>query len=155
MVEGKTAALMAASTELGALASFCSEQTSDLYHKFGRLIGLAFQVQDDLLGIWGNSSLTGKSSQSDLVTGKITLPIVYGLSNDGEFAKRWKLGPIKPDEVAGIIKMLELEGGKAYAQAQTTRLLNQALSTLEEAHPNAIAGEALRNLAVSLVNRQS
>jgi geranylgeranyl pyrophosphate synthase len=80
---------------------------------------------------------------------------VYGLSNDGEFAKRWKLGPIKPDEVAGIIKMLELEGGKTYAQAQTTRLLNQALSTLEEAHPNAIAGEALRNLAVSLVNRQS
>jgi geranylgeranyl diphosphate synthase type I len=108
-----------------------------------------------LLGIWGNSSLTGKSSQSDLVTGKITLPVVYGLSRDGEFAKRWKLGPIKPDEVPEIIKLLELEGGKAYAQAQATRLLNEALFTLEEAHPNGITGEALRNLAVSLVNRQS
>jgi geranylgeranyl diphosphate synthase type I len=155
MVEGKTAALMAASTELGALAAYSSNQTSDIYRKFGWLIGLAFQVQDDLLGIWGNSSLTGKSSQSDLVTGKITLPVVFGISKDGHFAKRWKLGPIKPDEVPEIIKLLELEGGKAFAQAQATRILNEALSKLEEAHPNEIAGEALKNLAMSLVNRES
>jgi geranylgeranyl diphosphate synthase type I len=155
MVEGKTAALMAASTELGALAAFSSDQTSDVYRKFGRLLGLAFQVQDDLLGIWGNSALTGKSSESDLVTGKITLPVVYGLSRDGEFAKRWKLGPIRPDEVPEIIKLLELDGGKTYAQAYATRLSNEALSTLEEAHPNAIAGEALRNLGLSIANRQS
>ena len=79
MVEGKTAALIAASTELGALAALSDEHVSDKYREFGRLLGMAFQVQDDLLGIWGNSSLTGKSSQSDLVTGKITLPIIYGL----------------------------------------------------------------------------
>ena len=90
---------------------------------------MAFQVQDDLLGIWGNSTVTGKSSQSDLVTGKITLPVVYGLSMNGEFAKRWNLGPIKPNEVTEIIQLLELEGGNDYAQVQVTRLLNEALST--------------------------
>jgi geranylgeranyl diphosphate synthase type I len=108
-----------------------------------------------MLGIWGNSSLTGKSSQSDLVTGKITLPVVYGLSRNGEFAERWKLGPIKPVEVPEIINLLEFEGGKEYSQAQAARLLNEALSTLEEALPSGIASEALRNLAMSLVNRQS
>jgi geranylgeranyl diphosphate synthase type I len=155
MVEGKTAALMAASTELGALAALNSEHTSDLYRKFGWLIGLAFQVQDDLLGVWGNSYLTGKSSQSDLVTGKMSLPVLYGLSRKGDFAERWKLGPIKPDEVPGIIKLLELEGGKEFSQSQANRLLNDALSTLEDAHPNEIGGESLKNLAISLVNRQS
>ena len=155
MVEGKTAALMAASSELGALAASSSNQTCDAYRKFGWHLGLAFQVQDDLLGIWGNTSLTGKSTQSDLVTGKITLPVVYGLSRDGYFAKRWKLGPIRPDEVPEIMELLEDEGGKAFAQAQASRLLNEALSILEEAHPVGIAGEALMNLAISLVNRQS
>jgi geranylgeranyl diphosphate synthase type I len=155
MVEGKTGALMAASAELGALAAFSSDQTGEVYRKFGWLLGLAFQVQDDLLGIWGNSSLTGKSSQSDLVTGKITLPVVYGLSRDGDFATRWKLGPIRPDEVPEIIYLLEHEGGKAFAQAQATKFLNEALSTLDGVHPKGIASEALRNLAISLVDRQS
>lgn len=155
MVEGKTAALMAVSTELGALAAYSGDQTSNLYRKFGWLLGLAFQIQDDFLGIWGNSSLTGKSSQSDLVTGKITLPVLYGLSKTGKFAARWMQGPIHPGEVTEIIKLLENEGGKEFAHAQANRLVNEALSALEETHPCGIAGEALKNLAMSLVNRQS
>jgi geranylgeranyl diphosphate synthase type I len=153
MVEGKTAALMATCTELGALAAFCSDKVCNIYRNFGRLIGLAFQVQDDLLGIWGNSSLTGKSSQSDLVTGKITLPVVYGLSVHGEFARRWKLGPIKAEEISKILELLEHEGAKEFAQAQATILLNKAITLLEEARPVGIAAEPLRNLALSLVNR--
>lgn len=155
MVEGKTAALMAASTELGALAASCSDLTCDAYRKFGRLSGLAFQVQDDLLGIWGDSAITGKSNQSDLVTGKLTLPVIYGLSKKGAFEKRWKLGTITPQELPEIIKQLELEGGKAFTQDQATKLLNDALSILKETHPSEIAGEALKDLAVSMVNRQT
>ncbi len=155
MVEGKTAALMAASTELGALAAFASDSLSAIYRKFGWLLGLAFQVQDDLLGIWGNSSLTGKSSQSDLVTGKLTLPVVYGLSRNGDFAKRWKSGSIRPEEVNGVINLLEMDGAKEYAATQAARLLNESLTTLEQAQPTGIAAETLRNLAISLVNRQS
>jgi geranylgeranyl diphosphate synthase type I len=154
MVEGKTAALIAVSTEFGALAALSSDKTSDLYRKFGRLLGLAFQVQDDLLGIWGNSSLTGKSSQSDLVTGKITLPVLYGLSKAGKFATRWKLGPIHPNEVTEVIKLLEIEAAQEFAQAQANILVNEAISTLEEAYPSGIAGDALKELALSLVNRQ-
>ncbi len=155
MVEGKTAALIAASTELGALAAFSDVQVSDKYRQFGRVLGLAFQVQDDMLGIWGNSSLTGKSSQSDLVTGKLTLPIIYGLSRSGEFYARWKLGPIQPAEVPEIIALLEQEGGKDFTIAQADQLIDQALSILEEVHPSGVEGQALKELALSLVNRQS
>jgi geranylgeranyl diphosphate synthase, type I len=155
MVEGKTAALLAACTELGALAANGSDQTCEAYRKFGRLMGLSFQVQDDLLGIWGNSSLTGKSSQSDLVTGKITLPVMHGLSKSGEFATRWRSGPISRSEIPDVIKLLELEGTKDFIQSKTTELLNEALLTLKQAQPAGLAAEALESLALSLVNRQS
>jgi geranylgeranyl pyrophosphate synthase len=64
-------------------------------------------------------------------------------------------GPINPDEVTEIIKLLEIEGGKEFAQSQANDLVNEALSTLEEAHPSGTAGKALRNLASRLVNRQT
>ncbi len=155
MVEGKTAALIAASTELGALAALSDEHVSNKYRLFGRLLGMAFQVQDDLLGIWGNSSLTGKSSQSDLVTGKITLPIIYGLSKTGEFAARWKRGPVQSAEVPEVISMLEQEGGKEFTHNESERFYNEAVSALEGAAPQGIAGDALKDLALILVNRQS
>jgi geranylgeranyl diphosphate synthase type I len=155
MVEGKTAALIAASTTLGALSAFCDERVSEKYRQFGRFLGLAFQVQDDILGIWGNSSVTGKSSHSDLVTGKLSLPIIYGLSRSGEFAARWKSGSIQPAEVPGIITLLEQEDGKAFTEAEADRLINAALSTLDELIPAGLEGQALKDLALSLVNRQS
>jgi geranylgeranyl diphosphate synthase type I len=155
MVAGKTAALIAASTELGALSASSGKHVSDKYREFGRLLGMAFQVQDDLLGIWGNSSLTGKSSQSDLVTGKITLPIIYGLSRAGEFAARWKRGPILTAEVQEVINLLEAEGGKDFTSSEAARFYNEAVYALEEAAPIGVAGQALKDLALSLVNRQS
>jgi geranylgeranyl diphosphate synthase type I len=126
---------------------------TNIYRNFGRLVGLAFQVQDDLLGIWGNSSLTGKSIQSDLVTGKITLPVIYGLAAGGEFARRWKMGPIKTEEISKILELLENEGAKEFTQTRATSLLNEAINVLDEARPVGIAAEALRNLAMSLLNR--
>jgi geranylgeranyl diphosphate synthase type I len=70
MVGVKTAALLSACTELGALAAGASEPTRVACRQFGYSLGLAFQAQDDILGIWGNASLTGKSAESDLVAGK-------------------------------------------------------------------------------------
>ncbi len=155
MVEGKTAALIATSTELGALAAECGDKEVSLYHKFGWMLGLAYQVQDDLLGIWGNSSLTGKSSKSDLVTGKVTLPVLYGLSKAGKFAARWEQGPIRLGEVNELRNLLELEGGKEFSRSQASRFVNEALSSLKEARPSGTAAETLINLAMSLINRQS
>jgi geranylgeranyl diphosphate synthase type I len=155
MVEGKTAALMATSSTLGAMAAFADEHICQLYQDFGHSLGLAFQAWDDWLGIWGNSGITGKSSQSDLVTGKITLPVLFGLSRNGEFAFRWKQGAITSREVPKLISHLEADGGKAFTEEQAKYYINEALAALEQAYPVAIYGEALQTLARSLAYRQA
>jgi geranylgeranyl diphosphate synthase type I len=155
MVEGKTAALMAVSSELGAMTAFCDENLQRLYNEFGWYLGMAYQVQDDILGIWGDATVMGKSSQSDLLTGKVTLPVLYGLSQRGSFAKRWLQGSIHSDELPELMLYLESEGGKEYAISEEKRLVNEALTALEDVKPVGNAGETLRELALGLVNRQN
>jgi geranylgeranyl diphosphate synthase type I len=155
MVKGKTAALIATSTELGALAAGGDADTCQLYRHFGHSLGMAFQARDDWLGIWGHTSLTGKSSQSDLVSGKITLPVLYGLSRSSAFASRWKQGPVSIMEVSDMMNLLENEGAKDFTEAEGAKYINEALSILEQAHPVDTYGEGLRSLALNIVNRQA
>ena len=155
MIGGKTAALLAACTELGALVAETQPDQRYAYRDFGYSLGLAFQVQDDLLGIWGDSALTGKSAESDLTTGKKSLPVLYGLSQNGEFAQRWAQGEITADEVPFLAAQLEAEGARKYTQDTANQLTEEALSALKSARPQGEAGEALRLLAMRLMHRQS
>ena len=154
MVEGKTAALLAACTQLGALIAGTTEDIREAYRQFGTSLGLAFQAQDDLLGIWGDAALTGKSSESDLITGKKSLPVLYGLTRNGPFAKRWTKGTITTGEVSDLAAQLEAEGARDYTRKTANRLTEQALGALETARPQGKAGEALVELAGKLLHRQ-
>lgn len=153
MIGGKTSALLSACTQIGALLGYAQEETLEAYRLFGYNLGLAFQVQDDILGIWGNEALTGKSAASDLVEGKNSLPVLFALEKDGKFAKRWRQGPIMVDEVVQAAQMLEEEGGKAYAEKMSEELTGKALGYLKEANPQGEAGEALHGLAAMLLKR--
>ena len=79
MIEGKTAALLAACCAIGALLAGTSDETVRSLHEYGRRLGLAFQIRDDLLGCWGDASETGKSSGDDIRAGKQSYPIVAAL----------------------------------------------------------------------------
>jgi geranylgeranyl diphosphate synthase type I len=155
MVSGKTAALLSACTELGALVAEVNKARRESYRQFGYLLGLAFQAQDDLLGIWGDASLTGKSADSDLLTGKKTLPVLFGLNQKGLFAERWAKGSVTGSEVLPLATLLEIEGARTYTQETTERLTQQALQTLEEAEPAGEAGQALFDLAKRLLSRKT
>lgn len=155
MVGGKTAALLAASTQIGALLGGADETGAANYRSFGYELGLAFQVNDDLLGIWGDESRTGKSATGDLVEGKNSLPVLYGISRKGEFAARWAGPAIQPEEAAGLAEILVKEGAREYAQQEALRLTAQALQSLERANPRGAAGAALAELADKLLNRKS
>ena len=87
MVGGKTSALLSACTHIGALLGNAGEAEQEAYRQFGYHLGLAFQVQDDILGIWGDEAVTGKSAASDLVEGKNSLPVLYALGKHGKFAE--------------------------------------------------------------------
>ncbi|MEN9563602.1 MAG: hypothetical protein RIR73_1846 [Chloroflexota bacterium] len=154
MIGGKTSALLSVCTQIGALLGYAKEDKIELYRLFGYNLGLAFQVQDDILGIWGNEALTGKSAASDLVEGKNSLPVLYALEKNGEFARRWSQGPITADEVGTVAALLEKEGGKAYAEKMSEELTQKALGYLQEADPQGEAGEAILGLANMLLKRK-
>ena len=155
MVGGKTAALLSACAELGGLAAGGSETQRMALRTFGWSLGLAFQVLDDWLGIWGNAAKIGKSTSSDLVTGKKTLPVVYALAQGGAFARRWLSGPVSAEEVGEVAAMLAAEGAEAYTLAEAERLTRQSREALDSLQGEAEACAALRELADGLLQRQS
>ena len=155
MVDGKTGALLAAAAEIGALLAGADANAIQHYGIFGRNLGLAFQVQDDILGIWGDEGATGKSAASDLVEGKNSLPILYGVGQKADFARRWATSPIMPEETATLARLLETEGAHDYCRREAARLTDLALQSLSRAGPLGSAGAALAELADKLLNRPS
>jgi geranylgeranyl diphosphate synthase type I len=153
MVGGKTAALLGACTELGAITADCSASRRKAFHDFGYYIGLAFQAQDDILGIWGDAALTGKSNESDLLAGKKSLPVIYGMHQDGPFQARWTSGPIQKSETETLALQLENEGARQYTQEATAQMTSKALGSLEEAEPEGEASKVLGDLANRLLRR--
>jgi geranylgeranyl diphosphate synthase type I len=154
MIERKTAALLSASTKLGPLVAGAGDRKTAYYGEFGRSLGLAFQIQDDLLGIWGDQAKTGKSNQSDLITGKKSLPVLFGLAQNGEFARRWRRGSIQPDELDRLADQLETEGAQRYAQERASEFTQEALTALQRAEPVGEAGQALHSLTLQLLGRE-
>ena len=153
MISGKTAALLSACCHIGALLGGADDAAQDAYRAFGHYLGLAFQVQDDILGIWGDEALTGKSVASDLIEGKNSLPVLAGLGANGKFAERWKQGPLRADEVQELARILANEGGYEAATDASRQMTDLALLSLREADPQGEAGDALFELTDRLLKR--
>ncbi len=154
MIAGKTAALLSVCCYIGAILAGAEAPVQDAYRSFGYSLGLAFQVQDDILGIWGDEAITGKSTASDLLEGKKSLPVLYGLNTQGKFAQRWKQGPISPAEVPGLAQVLASEGAYEYTHDISRQMTSMALTHLREADPKGEAGLALMELANKLMQRE-
>lgn len=154
MIAGKTAALLSTSCSLGALLGNSDEDRQASYAGFGHDLGLAFQVQDDILGIWGDEALTGKSAASDLTEGKNSLPILYGISKSPRFAQRWRQGPIESSQVKEMAQLLREEGAYDYAHDRVEYWSSRALKNLEDAHPQGRAAETLLALVNQLIDRK-
>jgi len=153
MVAGKTAALLAFSMQVGAISAGADRDLERACREFGHSLGLAFQAQDDLLGIWGEREVSGKSSSGDLTAQKKTLPVVYGLNQQGRFAARWRAGPIASTDVRQLREMLEAEGAYDYTKNMAGQLTQQALQSLNDTQLSGPAHQALVALANSLLNR--
>jgi geranylgeranyl diphosphate synthase type I len=154
MIGGKTSALLSACTHIGALLGLADEDKREAYRLFGYHLGLAFQVQDDILGIWGDEATTGKSVVSDLVEGKKSLPVIFGLEKNGRFAARRRQGPITVDEVTEIAALLEQEGAKDFAVKMSAQETQKALEYLRLADPRGEAGGMMLELTNMLLARR-
>jgi len=108
-------------------------------------------VQDDLLGIWGDPALTGKSAASDLEQRKKSLPVVFGLEQSAEFARAYA----QPGgSVAEMAATLEKLGAREFALATASELTAAAHRHLAAAAPAGEAGAALGELTDQLLHRK-
>jgi geranylgeranyl diphosphate synthase type I len=123
MIEGKTAALFAASCELGALAAGASQDRAHAYGRMGRAYGLAFQVRDDVLGTWGTPAETGKPAGADIRRRKWSFPVAWAMhgppSNDRETVAEayGTIGELEHASADAVISALERLGAHDAADA--------------------------------------
>ena len=155
MVSGKTAALISAAAELGALAGGASVARRENFRAFGQALGMAYQVRDDILGIWGESSRTGKPAGADIRARKKTLPVVFGLENSPELRTLYCLPVDRDADVPTAVRLLDECGARAAAESVEREQVELALSELATAGPAGDAGKALHALARQLPGRSS
>ena len=161
MAAGKTGALMRCATSIGALAVGADQQTVRLLAEFGEHLGLAFQLVDDLLGIWGSPDVTGKPALADLRSRKKSVPVVAALNSGTEAANRlaelyFQHQPDQVDDEAALIAMADLverAGARAWTETEADRHIQQAEQCLSALAAPAEVTEAFRATALFVTRR--
>jgi octaprenyl-diphosphate synthase len=135
MISEKTASLLAATCELGAITSLVSdEQNIGALRKFGENIGIAFQIKDDLLDFVGSEITLGKPIANDVLENTITLPLIYGIKNSTnrnhyKILKILKRG-VQIDDIGFVKTFAKQSGGIEYAAMKADEFKNKALESL-------------------------
>lgn len=158
MIEGKTGALLGVSCELGALAAGADPAVARHYRDFGRQLGLAFQLIDDLMGIWGPSEVTGKPQGSDLQSRKKSFPVVTAMQSGTAASTRLielyrRPEPFSDTEIATVADLVEQAGGRETTRTEATACAEAALAALDRAQPRDAGAGELRVLARSVLER--
>lgn len=152
----KTAALFAACAELGAISAGGNADYVARAKRFGELVGLCFQIRDDIFDYYEDSKI-GKPTGNDMLEGKLTLPVIYVIQHaDNErvtqLAARVKSGEASAAEIAELVDYTKSHGGIEYAERRMRELHNEALQLLD-AWQNAEVRESLRGYIDFVVDR--
>ncbi|MSP11657.1 MAG: polyprenyl synthetase family protein [Chloroflexi bacterium] len=161
MIYGKTAALLEAALQIGALLGGATPTQQGYFRELGRNLGLAFQIRDDILGIWGEETRTGKSAGNDIARKKKSLPVVYALQElQATSPENWQMlnslyqqPDLSPSDISAVREILENSGAYAYAQRLATTHHQQALEALQRATGDTLASRSLHSLANFLLRR--
>lgn len=154
MIDRKTAALISCSITLGALIGTDEQDIVDHFGRFGRKLGLAYQMVDDVLGIWG-----GKSA-SDIQKKKKTLPVIYALERAGGEQRAALLDlyakdVLDRDDIRAVIHILDQLGAEGYTRGVATDYYNHALEEIEGVAMAQPAQDELREFTAFLMVRES
>jgi geranylgeranyl diphosphate synthase type I len=158
MAAGKTGALLAVSAELGAILGGAAPDQVAAFRRYGAELGLAFQLVDDLLGIWGWPERTGKPVFSDLRSRKKTMPVTWSVTRGGP-AGRELAGWLAGDDVseAGLAHaatLVEAAGGREWATAEARERVARASKALDRAQVPPAYREQFEELARFVVERE-
>ncbi len=142
MIDGKTAAIVRFAAWAGSLLGGADEATAGRFAVFGRALGLGFQVQDDLLGVWGATSQTGKAPADDIRRRKQSLPILLlrersDATTRAELDARFAAPAIDEAGVARVLDLLAQADIRPAVEAQVAALHDEARAALLAAAPAA------------------
>lgn len=153
MISGKSAALLAACAQMGAQIATTDDAMSSRYAEFALNMGIAFQIRDDILGIWGDPDIIGKSTATDIVSRKKSLPVLYGLSKNSDLKSIYQQESLSADDVEKAVALLETCGARDYAHTIEADYYNKAVESLGQANPKGRAAEELRQFVGALFQR--
>jgi len=154
MVEGKTVALVVCACETGALIAAAPDAQRKPLRIFGHHLGLAFQIRDDILGVWGDPTVTGKPAGTDIARRKKSLPIIYGLEQSVELRALLAQETLSTANVHRATRLLQEANSREYAEQLAQEHHVQALAALEQAGLQGPAAQALHELAQMLIGRE-
>lgn len=160
MIGGKTGALLSAASEIGAIIAGATDNSLRNYREYGAALGRAFQLQDDILGIWGDEQETGKSTANDILSKKKTLPVVIAL-NHPDVGKRMRAlyaGPrFDPDDVPAVLSLLDIAGARQATELAVKEATARGHAALQRLGDGGGYGthDLLIELLDTLVSRRS
>jgi octaprenyl-diphosphate synthase len=156
LIGDKTASLISACCEIGAITAGASEKQRQILKKFGQFLGIAFQIKDDLLDYQSKVDILGKPVGHDLKEKKITLPLLYAFQNSQENGRRKIIrmlkNGVKRKQVSEIIAFINKHNGMADAEQKARYYKELAIKELEKL-PESTARQTLSSLAEFVVNR--
>ena len=156
IIRQKTASLIAACCASGASAAGQPTEEVERMRKFGELVGIAFQIKDDLFD-YGNGEATGKPSGLDIKEKKLTLPLIHALQHVDASERRWMVHAVKNKSddgptVARVIELVVKGGGIEHARQRMLHYRDEALAVLHT-FPRNDARDALEGLVQLTVER--
>ena len=159
MISCKTAALMRCSMEMGALIASDEEAIIRAFGRCGGFLGLAFQIRDDVLGIWGDKSFTGKAVGNDIRRKKKTFPIVYAMGVVRGSVRQMLLdvynkGTLDDQDIDDVLTVLEELNVPEYAQDLTREKAGLALEEVRQVHLPPWARQEIEELVEFITARQ-
>lgn len=146
--------------QIGSLLAGGELQPPSFADEFGHAVGVAFQLRDDILGLFGDPEVTGKSNDADVREGKrhalyaLTLAAL-GPAERAVFVRRWGAPDLSPGEVDDLRRSVESSGARATAEEMLVGLAQRARSALERLDASDEVREALGDLATSVVDRNA
>jgi len=160
MIELKTSVLLAGALKIGALIGGADEKNADLLYEFGRNIGLAFQLQDDYLDVYGDVEVFGKQIGGDIAANKKTFMLINALQlakgRDLKELKKLLTNNLEKEEkVISVTKIYNNLKVKELAQKEINAYTNKALKYLDQVSVDISNKKELKNLAEKLINRAS
>ena len=151
MIGGKSAALIAASAYMGAIIATHDTRTAQQFYEFGHNAGIAFQIHDDILGIWGDEAVTGKSVSTDILSRKKSLPVLYALRQSTEMQQLYMQVDFNDDDVRQTMTLLDKAEARQYAEGIRQEYYSHALQALDQPSVSSLSADG-RAMLVGLVD---